>query len=358
MNLRPWLLFACIAATPSFACSTFVLQDAGDMIIGHHLDERGYVPGLVVINRRSTARVGVAWDELITGRKPANKVSWTSRWGSITFNVWGIGYPDGGLNERGLYIQEMSLAGSTPPKAKDRPALFAPAWMQYVLDNHESVDEVIASASAFVVDGMEWHYLIADRSGRRASIEFIDGKVVVHEDAGMPGPLVCNDEYAKELSAWQDIARSGASDKRSKLDRFSRGALTIESTASQGASVERAVTVLHTLEEPDTQWTYLFEPGQQRVRYRTQTAPQWRELSWSSIDFANGPTLAWSIDESNGRQWMKEATPQLARDSAAKAVNMFLVLIGPQKLESYLQSLGGSSKIMREQLADVSRWQH
>jgi hypothetical protein len=37
---------------------------------------------------------------------------------------------------------------------------------------------------------------------------------------------------------------------------------------------------------------------------------------------------------------------------------MFLALIGPQKLEGYLESLGGSSKTMREQLADATRWGH
>jgi len=61
MKLRPWLpwlLLVCIATTPALACSTFVLHDEHDTIIGHHLDERGYVPGLVVINNARPRAAG------------------------------------------------------------------------------------------------------------------------------------------------------------------------------------------------------------------------------------------------------------------------------------------------------------
>lgn len=109
-----------------FACSTFVLHDSKQTIYAHHLDERGYVPGSVVVNRRGTWRQGASWNGLIKG-EGASQVSWTSKWGSITFNIWGIGYPDGGVNERGLYVQEMSLAGSRPPIDRNLPPLFAPA---------------------------------------------------------------------------------------------------------------------------------------------------------------------------------------------------------------------------------------
>src|SRR4051812_20233709 len=87
------------------ACSTFVLEDGNQRIFAHHLDTGGDVPGLVVINKRGTNRRSVSWDQLITAQAPDHAISWTSRWGSITFNTWGVGYPDGGLNERGLYIQ-------------------------------------------------------------------------------------------------------------------------------------------------------------------------------------------------------------------------------------------------------------
>jgi hypothetical protein len=350
------LLLVLVGAN-AFGCSTFALHDGRKTVVAHHLDTEGHVPGLVVINKRSTHRAGVGWKELITGAQ-GSKFEWVSRWGSVTLNTWGIGYPDGGINERGLYIQEMSLAGSMSPIRAGKPALFAPVWMQYVLDHFETVDQVIDSASQFTVDGMEWHFMVVERGGRRAVIEFIDGEVVVHTGEAMPVPLVCNGPYRDELARWRGVLRKRDTGQSvaAELDRFARGAQELDETARAGATVERALTVLAALEQPITQWTYLFELGEQRLRYRTRAKPDWRVLTFAELDFSSGRTLAWDIDEADVTRWLQPATTQLHALYAHRAVEMFQRVVGAETLENYLQSLGGSVDELRRQLADASRW--
>jgi penicillin V acylase-like amidase (Ntn superfamily) len=80
-----------------------------------------------------------------------------------------------------------------------RPALFQMQWIQYHLDNCRTVEEVIRSASRVVPHGWPWHFLVGDRNGNRATIEYIRGKLVIHTGSTMPVGVLCNRPYQAEL---------------------------------------------------------------------------------------------------------------------------------------------------------------
>jgi choloylglycine hydrolase len=104
------VLFLFLYNTPVSACSTFKLQKGGELIYGHNLNQGDIgVPGLIFINKRGIFKKGRTWSELINkgGADPVD-FYWISRYGSVTFNVFGKDFPDGGMNEAGLYIWEMS----------------------------------------------------------------------------------------------------------------------------------------------------------------------------------------------------------------------------------------------------------
>ena len=88
------------------ACSTFKLQKGDGLIYGHNLNQGDIgVPGLVFINKRGIFKLGRTWSELITKeRLNPSSHCWISRYGSVTFNAFGRDFPDGGMNEVGLYI--------------------------------------------------------------------------------------------------------------------------------------------------------------------------------------------------------------------------------------------------------------
>ena len=83
------------------------------------------------------------------------------------FNQYGKEFPTGGMNETGLVVELMWADGSKYPKPDSRPALGVLQWIQFLLDNYNSVEEVISSDSRIRIspDNPPLHYLVADASG-------------------------------------------------------------------------------------------------------------------------------------------------------------------------------------------------
>jgi len=151
---------------------SFMLKGEGCHLYGHNLDSGCPVPGLVVINKRGITKESRTWKELTTGEKDGSiSFQWTSKFGSVTFNPFGREFPDGGMNEAGLIVQEMSLLDTEFPDGEGKRKMFMMLWMQYVLDCFETVEQVIQSASETVLDGWGWHFFTADKHGGHASIE-------------------------------------------------------------------------------------------------------------------------------------------------------------------------------------------
>ncbi len=121
-----------------------------------------------------------------TGGAGPGSASWTSRYPSIALSMWNSGTVDG-MNDQGLGAHALYLTdvGWEPPD--DRPALANLMWVQYVLDNFATVEQVVAAVpelriASVPVRGhdMGCHLAVEDPSGDSAIIEPIDGRLVVH----------------------------------------------------------------------------------------------------------------------------------------------------------------------------------
>lgn len=137
-----------------------MLKTDSALFVGHNLDESPelHVPGRVCINPRNITREGITWYELIADppdfqkvlipfeQRPSPKIRWISRYGSITFNSEGLDFPDGGMNEKGLAIFEMSMGNTEHKIDESNPTLFICLWIQYQLDNCATLAEVIQNA--------------------------------------------------------------------------------------------------------------------------------------------------------------------------------------------------------------------
>ncbi len=221
-------------------CSTFVLKTEASIFLGHNLDESPelFVPGLVCINRRNVYREGITWNDLIAPAreyakaivafemKPAPKLSWISKYGSVTFNSEGVDFPDGGMNEKGLAVFEMSLGETSYKNDPAHPTLFMSLWIQYQLDNCATLDEVIRNANDINLQGWSWHYFVADRNGDCAVIEFLEGEVVAHRNLAYS--VLCNARYSLELERLKYFAGFGGTIpleiNSSRLPRFVKAA--------------------------------------------------------------------------------------------------------------------------------------
>jgi len=291
----------------ALACSSFLLEKDGIVIAGRNLDSTKLTPGVVVINQRGIWKESRSWDELAYGRSVPNAhLSWVSKYGSITFNTFCRDFVDGGMNEAGLFIQEMSLVENKYPEDPAMPRFFMMLWMQYILDNFESVDQVVASAREVVIDGWNWHFFAADAEGNTAAIEFVDGKPVLTFGEAMPITVLCNETYETEM----DLARTyqglggdtpvvlkdaGITPDPDALyvdDRFVNAATLIKkSENSQMLPLDYGMKVLDEMAWDGTQWSYVCDLTNKIVRYRTKESPEPKELRFTDFDFdPAGPT--------------------------------------------------------------------
>ncbi len=304
--------FALLAAPDSRSCSTFTLQKKAHVVYGRNLD--WYTDsGLICINPRHVAKKA-----LILQMKPreTNPAEWTSELGSVTFNSLAKEFPTGGMNEAGLVVDVMWLDQTQYPKADSRPELGVFQWTQYLLDTCRTIEDVLATVSKVRIseDGFPpQHFLICDRTGNTAVIEFIQGKVVVCTGAELPYTALANSTY--EESSKRAGRCFGLGGRESiptgddSLERFARVAYGVKAFSGPARQmVDYSFGVLHSvnagyeLNQHSTCWSIVYDITGKKVYFRTNSNRKVRFINLARLDFSNQkPSLVWPIlDDSEG----------------------------------------------------------
>jgi choloylglycine hydrolase len=133
----------------------------------------------------------------ITGTLPNNAtgISFTTKYGIVGANGFGLPTVVDGLNDQGLYVGEFFFPGSagyTTVTAENAPrAMAGYQYSMWILGNFASVAEVKAAYDHVVLAptvvsalGMAppVHFRIADKTGASVVVEPIGGKLVIYDD--------------------------------------------------------------------------------------------------------------------------------------------------------------------------------
>jgi choloylglycine hydrolase len=317
-------------------CSTFKLQKGNELIYGHNLNQGDIgVPGLIFINKSGIYKLGRTWSELTT-RERLNPSShcWISLYGSVTFNAFGRDFPDGGMNEVGLYIWEMNEDGHYP-KNDSLPRLYELNWMQYILDNYSTVEGAIQCASEIEIEGPGKHFLAGDAQGNCAAIAFIDGEIVVNRDRTMPVPGLFNTPYNRELEILKYFKGFGGFYEPVlddyKVPRFVKTAVMVRDYDPSQDAVEYAFEMLDYLKVFDIpEWSIVFDARRRNVYFKTRINPQIKRLSMDEIDFSNNrEVLILNMDIAEGGYVLDQFHPY-TKEEVRHFTESFLVPIVPE----------------------------
>jgi choloylglycine hydrolase len=269
-------------------CSTFLIDDDNGPVYGKNYDWM-VDDGLVIVNKRNVSKKAVTTAD-------DNPASWTSKYGSITFNQYGREMPLGGMNEAGLVIELMWLDETEYPAPDSRSALNNLQWIQYQLDSFSTVEEVIATDSSVrIVPAGETkvHYLVADKTGDCASIEFVKGKLACHTRDTMPVKTLTNDTYAKSVDFLKRHEGFGGElpppAGRASLARFVRAATKVKGYAPTEAEspVGYAFDILADVAQGDyTKWSIVYDTAGSRIYFHTLAGPRLRYVDLSAFDFS------------------------------------------------------------------------
>lgn len=276
-------------------CATILINTNDTIMVGHNLDDYIEVPGAVYINKRGVKKENIGWTDFtcLCAKKDQNeRIQWISKFGSVTYNTWGKDFIDGGMNEEGLYIGEMTLLGTTWIKSY-KPAFHHHFFMQYVLDNFSTTEEVVSMMDQIRIEGhCQWHYFVADRSGNTAVIEFINGKMTIYQKERMPYKVLCNRAYEKEMKMipGSDSAynRMLASEYVSKDLRFMYAARKLnEYDAAIDSSISAYVfSILKGMNMGNNKWSVVYDLKNLSMYFRTSKGPGIKYINFESFDFS------------------------------------------------------------------------
>ena len=269
------------------ACRTFCLDTHDELVIGRNFDF--FIPdALIIVNKRNVSKTaGVPLDG--AGGEP---VSWTSKYGSVTFNLMGREFSYEGMNEAGLVVIDIGIGQTEYPAPDARPVIVANQWVQYQLDTAATVADVIASDAEIRIrnsDPWKFHFFICDSLGNCAAIDFIDGVMVVHQTSQgtMPAKVLAKNPYATDLECWEN--RQILVSDMSSSARFCTAAEMLEDydPETSGFATDYTFTILSQLTwVVPTMWSIAYDVQHRRISFHTNKNRDIRYMDMSSFDFS------------------------------------------------------------------------
>lgn len=279
----------CLLPEASRSCTTFLLNRGDELVFGRNYDWM-VDDGLVVVNKRDVSKTALTRDEY--------RAHWTSKYGSVTFNQYGRELPMGGMNEAGLVVEVMWLEETEYPVPDSRPAIDNLQWVQYQLDNYSTAEDVIRSDSVLRIEpggGSTIHYLVGDRTGNCASIEFIGGKLVYHMGETMEVKTLTNDTYATSVEFLKKHEGFGGELPNpggpGSLERFVRASTMVKNYDPETSkpTVDYVFDILTNVAQDEwTKWSIAYDMQNLRIYFRTFANREIRHVAFDSLQFSCG----------------------------------------------------------------------
>jgi penicillin V acylase-like amidase (Ntn superfamily) len=321
---------------PGRPCTAFVIKGSRAVLLGKNLDWP-VGEGYIFVNKRGVAKRAF-------GSSAGIALHWTSKFGSVTFNQFGREFPLGGINEAGLVVEELS-ASARYPAPDARPALNELQWIQYQLDTQATVRGLVRSASKVRISRLFFrlHFLVADAGGRRAVIEFIDGKMTVYEGGGLPVSALSNNGYAESIR-YLRLHRGFGGDRTpsggpESIERFVMAATMLEDYGLPGQRLmpDDGFGILKAVEQSDTQWSIVYNLPRRLVFFKTRAHRRLKLINLAAFDFScRGPVLMLPVTTEAGWILTEAFKPYEARENRRLIASVFARLKQLDELPSGL----------------------
>lgn len=293
-NLKNWILSIefmlsiFIFSSSGKACSVLCINSEGMLVTGRSYDW-SFGEGYIMVNKRGQLKTAFTyWEE-----NKNNLASWTAKYGSVTFVQYGREIAFDGMNEAGLVVSELWLDESIYPSVDFRPSLSLDQYVQYLLDNFSTVDEIVASDTVVRIrptpSGFtKIHFFVADNSGNCMTIEFLNGKMVYHTRETMPVNAITNNTYESSINY---INRGVAPNPNSlsSLERFYRASNMISeyNSNTSGDIVPYVFQILDAVKQGgSTKFQTSFDIKNRIVYFKSKQNWQLRYFRFDAFDFS------------------------------------------------------------------------
>jgi len=249
------------------------------------------------------------------GEVGPNSLKWKSKYGSVIASAYDNSSTDG-MNEKGLVANLLWLAESEYPKwDQTKPGLSIAAWVQYVLDNFATVEDVVTELrkEKFVIITAEipgssqlstLHLSVSDETGDNAIFEYIGSKLVIHHDRSYQ-VMTNSPVFEKQLAMneyWKEIGGTTMLPGTNRAaDRFVRASFYVNAipqtdnirvAVASLFSVIRNCSVPFGISTPDqpnissTRWRTLSDHKNKVYFFESALTPNTFWVDFKNIDFS------------------------------------------------------------------------
>lgn len=227
-------------------------------------------------------------------------LGWLSKYPSISFNAYfdKPGQKKGtsfyvagvdGINTEGFKVGTYFLDKSSFTDSYSGKTIDAGSFMQYLLDNFNSVDEAVKDivnsnyrVISLPTDELEikLHFFLHDINGKSAVVEFLNGRINIIREPEIP--VLTNSTYLESLGYTKAYHAEEGEDalpgSRESLDRFVRAAYywkhlpvlpNTDEALKYGFSVMQPLAVCPDSDSGHTQWTIVTDINNKQIYFRT-----------------------------------------------------------------------------------------
>ena len=263
----------------SMACTAFCLSRENRTLLAKNLDWP-IDDGLILVNRSGVRKSSFPG----TG----STFSWTSLYGSITFNQFGRDFPLGGMNEEGLVMEELNMPSAPATGYSAKHALNEFQVVQYILDNFRSLAEIEAALADFQMRPLliPLHYLIMDRQGNSMIMEFEGGQFNFYRSSESGIAVLSNNLYQESIRYLGKFSGFGGDleiqHRPGSNERFVSVASML-SECHKAAPLQRSFEILDTVAQSDTRWSIVYDATALTIHLKFHDCPGIREINLDQV---------------------------------------------------------------------------
>jgi choloylglycine hydrolase len=303
-------VFAVVLVALSFlttqldACTSFFVEGTSSAAMAKSYDwKMGH--GLLVVNKKNVEKTSFAV-------KPDDvPVKWTSKYGSITFNQYGVEMPNGGMNEAGLAVEILWLDETVYPTPNQLPSVNEAQWIQYQLDNFSTVQEIADSIDGLRISGVyaNVHYLACDKTKECITVEFLNGLPIIKNGA----KVLTNDSYEQSVDHLSHFDGFGGTlpipDDNSSLSRFVRISHQLNEfrNGQRNNVIEGSFTMLNSVRvglvnlENTSLWNIVYDFQKMRANFVHTLVGLKKSIDFAGLDFScKTPRKVYNIESHQG----------------------------------------------------------
>jgi hypothetical protein len=232
----------------TWACSLFAALGGADKVYGRNFDWVGS-PALLLFNHPANGYASVSMVDLAYlefGDKVDHLTELPLEQRLPLLDAPGL--PFDGMNERGLVVDMAAVPDGNRPPDPNKETIDSLQAIRKMLDQASTVDEGVAILQNYNIDwgsGPALHYLLADRSGQSALVEFYQGKVQVIPTDN-PWHLATN-----------FLVSSVGGHTAGQCPRYDQIDQQLSVVGGRIDAAE-AMQLLHDVSQPNTQWSVVY----------------------------------------------------------------------------------------------------